>query len=272
MRIWPCQAAPRDEPRVGHGRRGGVPQRSPQPAGSALRAPSLPSALSSSRPGRGGRCRSRSPVGAAPRRGPARPCPNMRRGSRLPPLHTMPGGCGGRARRGAAGAAATPAAAAPPAPFPQPLEADATPLWSPPRAAAGADRPGEGGRRGAASPQAAGGGAARPRLAGPRCRVGERRPASAGGRRAGRAALPKRAVSPRAQKPPFCFRCFLFSLLSRRRSEQMTYLCRSPSGAACASIFVSAVAFRSGAKRLAPPGLQPGPSTCPLPTERTNFS
>lgn len=52
----------------------------------------------------------------------------------------------------------------------------------------------------------------------------------------------------------------------------MTYLCRSPSGAACASIFVSAVAFRSGAKRLAPPGLQPGPSTCPLPTERTNFS
>lgn len=172
MRIWPCQAAPRDEPRVGHGRRGGVPQRSPPPAGSALRAPSLPSALSSSRPGRGGRCRSRSPVGAAPRRGPARPCPNMRRGSRLPPLHTMPGGCGGRARRGAAGAAATPAAAAPPAPFPQPLEADATPLWSPPRAAAGADRPGEGGRRGAASPQAAGGGAARPGLAGPRCRVG----------------------------------------------------------------------------------------------------
>lgn len=129
-----------------------------------------------------------------------------------------------------------------------------------------------GGRRGAASPQAAGGGAARPRLARPRCRVGERRPASAGGRRAGRAALPKRAVSPRAREPPFCFRCFLFSLLSRRRSEQMTYLCRSPSGAACASIFVSTVAFRSGAKRLAPPGLQPGPSTCPLPTERTNFS
>lgn len=258
---------------MGHGRRGGVPQRSPPPAGSALRAPSLPSALSSSRPGRGGRCRSRSPVGAAPRRGPARPCPNMRRGSRLPPLHTMPGGCGGRARRGAAGAAATPAAAAPPAPFPQPLEADATPLWSPPRAAAGADRPGEGreawgrltsgrgGRRGAAGARGAA-------LPGGVSAV----PPQPGGGGAGRAALPKRAVSPRAQKPPFCFRCFLFSLLSRRRSEQMTYLCRSPSGAACASIFVSAVAFRSGAKRLAPPGLQPGPSTCPLPTERTNFS
>lgn len=79
MRIWPCQAAPRDEPRVGHGRRGGVPQRSPPPAGSALRAPSLPSALSSSRPGRGGAGAAAAahlwgrPLGGA-RPGPARTC------------------------------------------------------------------------------------------------------------------------------------------------------------------------------------------------------
>lgn len=113
----------------------------------------------------GGRCRSRSPVWAVPRRGPARPCPNMRRGSRPPPFHTMPGGCGGRARRGAVGAAA------PRASFLQPPEPRATPPWRLPRAAAGAGGPGAGGGRR---------GAARPGLAGLRCRVAERRPPGRG--------------------------------------------------------------------------------------------
>lgn len=238
------QAAPRDERRAGHGRRGQVPQRSPAPTCSR-RLPTSP------RSARGGAAAAAHLCGRSV--GGARPGPNMRRGSRPPPFHIMPGGCGGRARWGAAGAAAAARAS-----FLQPPELRATPPWSLPRAAAGAGGPGAGGGRGAASSRAAGGrrGTARHGLG---WLSADRLGRGSEGRASG--ASQTRGATEGAE-PPFSFRCLFSFLVSRGRSVQMPYLCCSPSGAAFASVFVSAVAFRSGATRLALPAFLPGPSTC----------
>lgn len=270
MRIWPCQAAPRDEPRVGEE----AESRSGAPHLLAAPCARLPCPAPCPRPARGGAGAAAAahlwgrPLGGA-RPGPARTCAEAPGCRRFTP-------CQVAAAAARAGEQRERRQHRQRQHRPRPSRS----RWRPTRRPYGAPR----GQRQERTGQVRAGGVGpphlRPRGAARRGRGSRGRaagwvsavPPQPGGGGAGRAALPKRAVSPRAQKPPFCFRCFLFSLLSRRRSEQMTYLCRSPSGAACASIFVSAVAFRSGAKRLAPPGLQPGPSTCPLPTERTNFS
>lgn len=235
------QAAPRDERRAGHGRRGQVPAPT-----CSRRLPTSP------RCARGGAAAAAHLCGRSV--GGARPGPNMRRGSRPPPFHIMPGGCGGRARWGAAGAAAAARAS-----FLQPPELRATPPWSLPRAAAGAGGPGAGGGRGAASSRAAGGDAARHGAA--RARVAERRPPRPGVGGPGERRFPNTRRH-RGRGTPVFFQVLVFlpclawevcanavPVLQSFRSCVRVCLC-----------LCRRVSERGDAPR--PAGLQPGPSTC----------
>lgn len=181
MRIWPCQAAPRDEPRVGEE----AESRSGAPHLLAAPCARLPCPAPCPRPARGGAGAAAAahlwgrPLGGA-RPGPARTCAEAPGCRRFTP-------CQVAAAAARAGEQRERRQHRQRQHRPRPSRS----RWRPTRRPYGAprgqrqERTGQvrGGRRGAASPQAAGGGAARPGLAGPRCRVGERRPASAGGRR-----------------------------------------------------------------------------------------